>query len=150
MQLSPALAHLGDTAALSELIGSGQMHTDPALFKLWRGAHASGDIYGTKKQPAAKPLDSFLSVNYDARARLECVQRLSYQGFRHGHTPPYLADQATKFRKMRKLVRADRLENLADAEELRMEGLPSTEAEQDAQDMLNSGALADTTEDEQE
>jgi hypothetical protein len=62
----------------------------------------------------------------------------------------YLADQATKFRKMRKLVRADRLENLADAEELRMEGLPSTEAEQDAQDMLNSGALADTTEDERD
>jgi hypothetical protein len=126
------------------------MLTDPALFKLWRGAHACGDIYGTKKQAASKTLDTFLSVNYEAHARLECVQRLSYQGFRHGHTPTYLAEQARKFRLMRKLVRKDRLNNLSNAEEHRMDGLPSTEAEQDAMDMLNSGGLADTTEDERD
>ena len=31
-----------------------------------------------------------------------------------------------------------------------MDGLPSTEAEQDAMDVLNSGGLADTTEDERD
>ena len=57
-------------------------------------------------------LASMVDVNYDAYARLELIDRLSCQAFRHGHTAPYLAKRAEMFRKIRKNVRKDRLENL--------------------------------------
>jgi hypothetical protein len=112
MKLSPKTAHLGTTDALMDLIASDQLYTDPAVFKIWVDAHASGLIYGATKQRQTARLENFLSVNYDAHARLEVSQRLKFQGFRHGSTHTYLAAQAQKFRMIRKFVRTDRIYNI--------------------------------------
>jgi hypothetical protein len=50
MTLSPRTAHLGNTDALMDLTASDQLCTDPAVFKIWVDAHASGLIYGATKQ----------------------------------------------------------------------------------------------------
>ena len=50
MTLSPRTAHLGTTDALMDLTASDQLYTDPAVFKIWVDAHASGLIYGATKQ----------------------------------------------------------------------------------------------------
>ena len=94
------------------LIGSPLLHTDPAVHKLWVGAHASGQVHGATPRDGLQRLDSFLSINYEAHGRLETTQRLKHQGFRHGSTPSCLNLQAQEFKKMRKLVREDRRNNL--------------------------------------
>jgi hypothetical protein len=112
MKLSPQTLHLDTLENLMHLICSDKLYTDPHVHKLWVGAHASGQVYGSERQLPSRRLDEFLSVNYDAHGRLECGQRLRFQGFRHGCTPAYLAQQAATFRGIRKLTRADRLSNL--------------------------------------
>jgi hypothetical protein len=145
MKLSPATAHLGSTDALMNLIGSPMLYTDPAVHKLWVGAHASGEVYGATPRDGLERLDAFLSINYEAHGRLETTQRLKYQGFRHGSTPSYLALQAQEFKKMRKLVRHDRRNNLDQAETERVAELPQNQEEQDAIDALNSGWAGETS-----
>lgn len=112
MTLSPKMEHLGTTEALMELIASDELYTDPALFKIWVAVHASGVIYGAERHRPTERLETFLSVNYDAHARVEVSQRLQFQGFHAGSTPQYLTDQASKFRRIRKLCRTDRLYNM--------------------------------------
>lgn len=145
MKLPPATAHLGSTDALMNLIGSPDLYTDPAVHRLWVGAHASGKVYGAVLRDAAERLDAFLSINYEAHGRLEAVQRLKYQGFRHGSTPSYLALQAQEFKRMRKIVRRDRRNNLDRAEAQRISELPELQVDQDFEDALNSGWAGDTS-----
>jgi hypothetical protein len=145
MKLPPATAHLGSTDALMNLIGSPMLHADPAVHKFWVGAHASGEVYGATPRDGLERLGAFLSINYEAHGRLETTQRLKHQGFRHGSTPSHLALQAQEFKKMRKLVRHDRRNNLDQAETERVAELPQNQEEQDAIDALYSGWAGETS-----
>ena len=111
MTLSPKTAHLGSTDAPMGLVASDQLQTDPAVFKIWVDAHASGLMCGATKQRQTARLENFLSVNHDAHARLEVSLRLKPQGFRHGSAPTCLAVQAQKFRHIRTFTRTDRIHN---------------------------------------
>ena len=112
MALAPCLAHLGGIPGLVDLLQGHKLYADATFYKIWVGFHASGALYGGLRHPASSSLESMVDVNYDAYARLELIDRLSCQAFRHGHTAPYLAKRAEMFRKIRKNVRKDRLENL--------------------------------------
>ena len=112
MALAPCLAHLGGIPGLVDLLQGHKLYADATFYKMWVGFHASGALYGGLRHPASSSLESMVDVNYDAYARLELIDRLSCQAFRHGHTAPYLAKRAEMFRKIRKNVRKDRLENL--------------------------------------
>ena len=112
MALAPCLAHLGGIPGLVDLLQGHKLYADATFHKIWVGFHASGALYGGLRHPASSGLASMVDVNYDAYARLELIDRLSCQAFRHGHTAPYLAKRAEMFRKIRKNVRKDRLENL--------------------------------------
>jgi hypothetical protein len=76
--------------------------------------------------------------------------RLSCQGFRHGYKAADLKERATGFRKFRKQVRIDRVNNLKAAEEQRLETVLEEDLAASRSEALESGALSDTTDDEQD
>ena len=112
MALAPATSHLGSIAALVALLRGPNLHADPIVHKLWVDLHASGSLYGGSAHSKHSNLAEMVDVNYDAYARLELVNRLSYQGYRHGHTAAYLQGRADDYRQIRKMVRLDRQHNL--------------------------------------
>ena len=93
-------------------------------------------------------MDRMIDVDYEAHARYEMVSRLTCQGWRHGYTADVMAQRSNGFRKIRKLVRLDRLNNLKAAEATRLNTSIDAVGEERRQQALGSGGLADTTDDE--
>ena len=112
------------------------------------GTFASGVVYGCKRAGALDTLDMMVDVDFEAHARYEMVSRLTCQGFRHGYTAEVLARRSQEFRKIRKLVRLDRLNNLKAAEAKRQRTGIDAATEERRQQALGSGGLADTTDEE--
>ena len=149
MTLSADVAHLGSIAALQDLFGSDHLYTDSKVHALWVGLFASGKIFGCKRAVPKAKLDSMVDIDYEAHARYEMISRLSCQGWRHGYTPAILAERAREFRQIRKLVRIDRLQNLAKAEAIRLELSLQDDNDASRIQALGSGGLADTTDDDE-
>jgi hypothetical protein len=150
MELNPDLSHLGDVKGLQQLFNSDKLYTDAKVHALWAGLFASGAIYGCSRAGPNDKLDKIVDVDYEAHARYEMVSRLSCQGWRHGYTPTIMASRAEGFRKIRKLVRRDRLNNLQAAEALRLNPSGLDSGDESRLQALGSGGLADTTDDEDE
>ena len=149
MTLNQDLIHLGDIAGLRKLLYSDSLYCDPIVHKKWVGLFASGVISKNKKR--ARPSDTLsqmVDIDYEAHARYEMYSRLSYQGYKHGYTAADLTERAKGFRIVRKLMRKDRLDNLEAAEKKRLSGVVDTDGSVAKHQMLGSGGLADTTDDE--
>ena len=89
-----------------------------------------------------------VDANYEAHARYEMILRLSCQGYRHGYGAKKLTARAAAFRLVRKLVRKDRVDNHDAAEEKRLVALFAPDADAARSLALESGGLADTTDEE--
>jgi hypothetical protein len=76
--------------------------------------------------------------------------RLSCQGFRHGYKAADLKERATGFRKFRKQVRIDRVNNLKAAEDKKLESVLEEDLASSRSQALESGGLSDTTDDEED
>ena len=148
MTLSAETSHLGSVTALQELFRSDHLYTDSKVHALWVGLFASGTIYGCKRAAPKDKLDSMVDIDYEAHARYEMISRLSCQGWRHGYTPAILAQRAQEFRQIRKLVRVDRLQNLAKAEANRLQLSQQDDNDASQIQALGSGGLADTTDED--
>ena len=79
---------------------------------------------------------------------LPLLSTLATQGFKHGYKAEDMAERSKGFRLIRKKVRLDRLHNLALAESKRLHSIIATDAEANQAQALGSGALAETTDDE--
>ena len=145
MKLHPNVEHLENIEGLRSLLNSDKLYVDEVVHKLWVGLFASGIVSGTKAVAPSKTLDTIVDVNYEAHARFELINRLSYQGYKHGYTAEALTERAAGFRKLRKLVRKDRLHNLQDAEKKRLSLVDSPDCDVSKTQALASGGLADTT-----
>ena len=148
MKLNPQLAHLETIENLRSLFNSDQLYTDEKVHNLWVGLFASGIVYGCKRAGATDTLDMVIDVDYETHARFEMISRLSCQGWRHGYTAEIMAERSKEFRKVRKLVRLDRLNNLKAAEAKRLNTSMDAVGEERRQQALGSGGLADTIDDE--
>jgi hypothetical protein len=148
MKLAPQLAHLESVENLRSLFNSDHLYTDQKVHNLWVGLFASGVVYGCKRAGPLDTLDMIMDVDYEAHARYEMFSRLTCQGWRHGYTREFLAGRSVEFRKIRKLVRLDRLNNLKAAEAKRLNTSIDAVDEQRRQEALGSGGLADTTDEE--
>jgi hypothetical protein len=148
MTLHHSLSHLGTIEELRQLFYSDKLYLDDKVHKLWVGLFASGVVYGCKRAGPKDTLDLMVDVDYEAHARYEMYSRLSCQGWKYGYTADALAERSANFRKVRKLVRLDRLNNLKTAEANRLNLGADADAEDDRAQALGSGGLADTTDDE--
>jgi hypothetical protein len=148
MELHPDLLHLGNVATLKALFESDHLYTDAKVHALWVGLFASGKVYGCNRAGTKATLDQMIDIDYEAHARYEISSRLSCQGWTHGYTADYLAERSAGFRKIRKLVRIDRLNNLAAAEAIRLKTVLAADVDLCKSQALCSGGLADTTDEE--
>ena len=148
MALDPSIAHLETIANLVALFDSDHLYTDEKVHLSWVGLFASGTVYGCNRAGVNDTLDMMVDVDYEAHARYEMISRLSCQGWRHGYTPQILAVRSKEFRRVRKLVRLDRLNNLKAAEAKRLNTTVNADDEEQRQQALGSGGLADTTDEE--
>ena len=148
MTLHPDLGHLVNIEGLRSLLNSDRLYCDEKVHKLWVGVFASGHIYGSKRSAPRAKLDEMVDINYEAHARYEMILRLSCQGYRHGYGAKELAERAAAYRLVRKLVRKDRVDNLVGAEEKRLAALFAPDADAARSLALESGGLADTTDEE--
>ena len=127
---------------------SDHLYTDTKVHAKWAGFFASGQVYGCKRSLARDTLDKMIDINYEAHARYEMWSRLSCQGWRHGYKKENLKERSAGFRKFRKLVRIDRMQNLQAAEAGRLKVTVENDTEESRRQALESGALADTTDEE--
>ena len=148
MTLHDSLSHLGSIEGLRQLFYSDKLYLDAKVHNLWVGLFASGVVYGCKRAGPKDTLDKMVDVDYEAHARYEMYSRLSCKGWKYGYTADALAERSTNFRKVRKLVRLDRLNNLKIAEANRLNLGAGADAEESRALALGSGGLADTTDDE--
>jgi hypothetical protein len=148
MKLHDHIGHIESVEALRNILKSDKLYTDPVLHKYWVGLFASNLVYGSRKADIKDSLDDIIDINYEAHARFEMYLRLSYQGYTHGYKKKDLQDKAAEFRQFRKLVRRDRLNNLAAAEEIRLRSVLEADVTASRAQALESGGLADTTDDE--
>jgi hypothetical protein len=147
MRLHDCMSHLADVPALAALFASDHLYTDEVLHAKWVGLFTGGEVYGMKRINPFTRLDQIVDVNYEAHARFEMVSRLSYQGFAHLYKDKDLEERASGFRRIRKQVRKDRLNNLEAAEKKRLEGTEEKDDEANRLQALRSGGLAETTDD---
>ena len=148
MALVPELSHLGSIQALIDLLNSDHLYCDDKVHQLWAGLFASGNVYGCKRAVPTETLDQMVDVDYEAHARYEMISRLSCQGWKHGYTAKDLSERSQGFRKVRKLVRVDRANNLKAAESKRLFSVLDADANTARAQALGSGGLADTTDEE--
>jgi len=148
MKLVPELAHLGSIEGLQNLLNSDALYLDAKVHKLWVGLFASGVVYGCARAKPTDTLDVMVDIDYESHARYEMTSRLSCQGWKHGYTASDLSERSAGFRKVRKLVRKDRLHNLKAAEAKRLYAVLDADGEATRQQAPGSGGLADTTDDE--
>jgi hypothetical protein len=148
MTLHPSLSHLGSIENLRQLFFSEKLYTDEKVHERWVGLFASGVVYGCKRAGPKDTLDQMVDVDYEAHARYEMYSRLSHQGWKKGYTADALAERSAEFRKIRKLVRKDRLKNLKAAEAKRLNHVVDEDADVCRAQTLGSGGLADTTDEE--
>jgi hypothetical protein len=150
MALHPSLDHLKSIEGLRNLLYSDHLYTDEKVHRLWVGLFASGVIYGCNRAGVKDTLDQMVDVDFEAHARYEIWSRLECQGWKHGYTAEAMAERANVFRMFRKLVRVDRVKNLRPAEAKRLVSVLKTDGSVSRTQALGSGALADTTDDEDE
>ena len=148
MTLNPALSHLQDIAGLRKLLSSDALYCDEKAHLIWVGLFAAGVVFGMSRAGPKDTLDKMIDIDYEAHARYEMISRLSHQGFKHGYKAEDMAERSKGFRLIRKKVRTDRLNNLVLAEAKRLHSINATDAEANLAQALGSGALAETTDDE--
>ena len=120
------------------------------MHNLWVSLFASGIVHGCKRAGVKETLDQMVDVDFESHARYEMALRFSCQEWKHGYTAEVMAERANGFRIIRKLVRVDRMRNLKAAEAKRLVSVLKTDGEKCPTEALGSGALADTTDDEDE
>jgi hypothetical protein len=148
MTLNPELEHLVDIEGLQQLLNSNCLYKDEKMHKLWVGLFASGVVFGMRRANSKDTLDKMIDIDYETHARYEMISRLSCQGFRHGYKAEDLAERARGFRKIRKKVRKDRLNNLKAAEAKRLVSLNDATRGESRTLALGSGGLDDTTDED--
>ena len=148
MTLSPDLAHLHDIAGLKALFESDHLYQDAKVHALWAEMFASGVVYGMKRASPRDTLDEMVDIDYEAHARYEMASRLEYQGMKHGYSDECLRERSKGFRIIRKQVRIDRVNNLKIAEDNRLQLVLLTDDDHLRAQQLESGGLADTTDEE--
>jgi hypothetical protein len=148
MMLHPDFSHLVDVPGLRALLNSDKLYCDDKVHRLWVELFQSGLVSGTKRVGPRETLDTILDVNYEAHARYEMILRLGYQGYKQGYTATASAERSAGFRLVRKLVRKDRINNLKAAEEKRLSMVTAADDDVSRSQALASGALADTTDEE--
>ena len=148
MTLNPELSHLENIAGLRNLLSSDALYKDEKAHLIWVGLFASGLVFGMNRGGPKVTLDKMIDVDYEAHARYEMISRLSHQGFKHGYKAEDLAERSKGFRLIRKKVRLDRLNNLPEAEAKRLQSFNAADDDANLAQALGSGALADTTDDE--
>ena len=92
---------------LVDILLSDSMYLCKPLYNCIAGGLETGNIRGLKKSKRA-PLESLVTISYEAHFRLELSLALSSQGYRHQYTAPAMSARAKSFEQLLSQVKSDR------------------------------------------
>ena len=97
---------------LIDLLLSDSMYLCQPQYNCIAGGLETGKIKGMKKSGRA-PLESLVTLSYEAHFRLELTLALGSQGYRHQYTTTAMSARAKSFEKLLRKVKSDREEHTA-------------------------------------
>ena len=97
---------------LRDLLLSDSMYLCQPLYNCIAGGLETGKIKGMKKL-GKTPLESLITLSYEAHFRLELSLALTRRGYRHRYDKEAMSARAKSFEKLLRVVKRDRKEHAA-------------------------------------
>ena len=97
---------------LRDLLLSDSMYLCQPLYNCIAGGLETGKIKGMKKL-GRTPLESLITLSYEAHFRLELSLALTRKGYRHRYDKDAMSARAKSFEKLLRIVKSDRTEHAA-------------------------------------